>query len=222
MKTTTLAISLLAISSVAWAVQQGPGGQQPSAMAMTEMHHGHATGAPVSYAELKDTVNMLDRARQATAKYQDVRVAEADGYQAIGPDVPGMGVHFVRTRKASGPDEAGSKTGFDIDRPPILLYENNPSAAGGYSLVGVSYLLNAPEGADGQPLNPPLPKSLATWHRHENICVLPDRSTPKGLTEQQCRERSGHFTAETQWMVHAWIWKDSPLGIFSPTNPDVR
>jgi hypothetical protein len=23
------------------------------------------------------------------------------------------------------------------------------------------------------------------------------------------------------WMVHAWIWKDIPAGVFSPINPDV-
>ena len=31
--------------------------------------------------------------------------------------------------------------------------------------------------------------------------------------------RGGKFTAETQWMIHAWIWKDSPTGVFSPTHP---
>jgi len=54
-------------------------------------------------------------------------------------------------------------------------------------LVGVSYLLNAEADADGQPKNPPFPKSLANWHRHENICVLPDRSTPSGLNEDPCK-----------------------------------
>ena len=207
MKKLILITALVTISVVSW------GFQQPASTGM-EMHHQHPAGAVVSYAELKDTVAILDRARQATARYQDVRAAKEDGYQAIGPDVPGMGIHFVRTNRHS--------SAFDAEQPPILLYESNPSAPGGYSLVGVSYLLVAPEGPDGQPLNSPFPKSLAAWHRHENICVLPDRSTSTRLTEKQCQEQNGHFTAETQWMVHAWIWKESPLGVFSPTNPDVR
>ena len=198
---------ILTVSTLAWALQQA--GPTP-----TEIHHGHSAGVAVSYAELKDTVVILDRTRQATAKYQDVRLAREDGYEAIGPDVPGMGIHFVRTNKHS--------TVFDAEQPPILLYESNPSVPGGYSLVGVSYLLVAPEGPDGQPLNSPFPKSLATWHRHENICVLPDHTTSTRLTEAQCREQNGRFTAETQWMVHAWIWKESPLGVFSPTNPNVQ
>lgn len=207
MKQLVLAATVVTISALAWTLQQ----TTPAAM---HSNHVHATGTPVSYAELKDTVAILDRARKATEKYQDVRLAREDGYQATGPDVPGMGIHFVRTNRHS--------LAFDAEQPPILLYENNASVPGGYSLVGVSYLLAAPEGPDGQPLNSPFPKSLAAWHRHENICVLPDRSTNMQLTEKQCTERNGHFSAETPWMVHAWIWKESPLGVFSPTNPAVR
>jgi hypothetical protein len=207
MKMFTLAASIFMISALTWS------GQEPAPTAM-EMHHAHSTGAPVSYGELKDTVAILDRARQATAKYQNVRVAKEDGYEAIGPDVPGMGIHFVQANKHS--------SAFDAEQPPILLYESDPSVPGGYSLVGVSYLLVAPEGPDGQPVGSPFPKSLAVWHRHENICVLPDRSTRTQLTEQECQEQNGRFTAETQWMVHAWIWKESPLGVFSSTNPSVR
>ena len=212
MKSITAAITLVVFAGLpAWA-QQAPAGQPQAASNMMAMHHDHASGPPVSYAELKDTVSRLERARQATAKYQDARVAEADGYRAIGPDVPGMGIHYVLS---------AAQAGFDVEKPPILLYEKNPSAPGGFSLVGVSYLLTAAEGPDGQPLNSPFPKSLAVWHRHENICVLPDRSTPMGLSKDQCREKGGDFTAETPWMVHAWIWKDSPLGVFSPENPAV-
>jgi hypothetical protein len=186
--------------------------QPPTASNSMEAQHHHAAGAPVSYTELKDTVRNLERARQATEKYRDVRVAEADGYRAIGPDVPGMGIHFVL---------AAEQDQFDMEKPPILLYEKDPANTGGYALVGVSYLLKAPAGPDGQPTTAPFPKSLAMWHRHENICVLPDRTTSTRLSQDQCRERGGHFTEETQWMVHAWIWKDSPLGVFSPTNPNV-
>jgi len=207
---------LLAGSSAALAQTQGTDPQDAGHAGMTmamPMHHEHASGAAVSYAELKDTVAQLDAARRATQKYRDVHVAEADGYRAMGPDVPGMGLHYVLLREQKG---------FELEQPAILLYEKDASAPGGFALVGVSYLLTAAEGSDGQPVNAPFPKALAKWHRHENICVLPDRSTPPGLTEAQCTAQGGHFTAETQWMVHAWIWKDSPLGVFSPTNPNVR
>ena len=176
------------------------------------MHHEHGTpGVAVSFAELEQTAQQLAAARQATEKYQDVRVAEAAGYRAIGPNVPGMGIHYVRL---------ADRQHFSVTEPPILLYERD--AAGGLRLIGVSYLLVAPTGTDGQPASPPFPKALASWHKHNNICVLPDNSTSVDLSESQCTGRGGHFTAETSWMLHAWIWKDSPDGVFSPTNPLVK
>jgi hypothetical protein len=177
-----------------------------------DMSHEHGAAIPVTYSDLTKTAAMLERARHATEKYQDVRAAEADGYQAIGPDVPGMGVHFVGSHN----------DGFDIEQPPILLYEKSASAPGGYALVGVSYLFSAAEGPNGQPLNPPLPTTLAQWHRHANLCVLADRSVKSNLSESECSAQSGNFTAQTQWMVHAWIWKESPTGVFAPTNPSVQ
>ena len=179
---------------------------------MMMMGHEHPASVAISYEELTRTAGMLEAARKATAKYQDVQVAEGAGFRAIGPDVPGMGIHYVGPRHKV----------FDIERPDILLYEKNPAAPGGLALVGVSYLLNAETDSDGQPKNPPLPKSLASWHRHANLCVFPDRSVKANLNEAECTDQGGHFSALTEWMVHAWIWKDSPTGVFSPTNPNVQ
>jgi hypothetical protein len=197
--------------------QTGSSHATPSPQGDTSMAAGgaHAHGASVpavSYVELQQTTEQLTAARKATAKYHDVRAAEADGYRPIGPNVPGMGVHYVRQ---------GESKPFAIDEPPILLYEKDPTT-GSLRLVGVSYLVVAPSGADGQPATSPFPKALASWHKHNNVCVLPDNSASVELTEAQCTGRGGRFTVETSWMVHAWIWKDSPTGVFSPTNPAVR
>jgi hypothetical protein len=196
----------------AMAQTSAAGKEQASSGAMMP-HPSHTNGAALTYAELKNTAAALEQARQATAKYQDVHTAEADGYQMVGGDMPGMGIHYVLTMEP---------TRFDIEKPPILLYVKNSAQPGEYSLAGVGYFWNAPEGPDGQPLNSPFPKSLAVWHRHENICVLPHLENPHGLSESQCREQGGHFIAKTQWLVHAWIWKDNPTGIFSPENPALR
>jgi hypothetical protein len=198
--------------------------QSPASQSDHASHAGHAGhaenamhehGAPVpavSFADLQRTTEQLTAARAATEKYRDVHVAEAAGYRAIGPDVPGMGLHYVR---------AGDHD-FSIANPPILLYEKDATMPSGMRLVGVSYLFVAPGDADGQPANPPFPKALASWHKHNNVCVLPDNSASVDLTEAQCTGRGGRFTAETSWMVHAWIWKDSPTGVFASTNPLVK
>src|SRR5215471_11850261 len=126
MKTIALTIALFFVLALAAVAQQAPASHEEPASGSMMPHQSHAAGTPITYAELKNTVTQLERARQATAKYQDVHVAEADGYRAIGPDFPGTGLHFVRTLE---PKE------FDIENPPILLYEKNPAASGGYSLV---------------------------------------------------------------------------------------
>jgi hypothetical protein len=212
MKTIVLTIALFLVLALAAGAQQAPVSKDEHASGMMP-HQSHSAAASITYAELKNTVTQLERARQATAKYQNVHVAETDGYHQIGPDFPGIGVHFVQTLEAKG---------FDIEKPPILIYQKNPDAPGGYSLVGVVYLWNAAAGPDGQPLNPPFPKSLARWHRHTNLCMAPGLANPHGLTESQCREQGGQFVAEAPWMVHAWIWKDSPAGVFSDQNPALR
>ena len=176
-------------------------------------HTMHQNAAPLTYEELQNTAAELERARKATEKYKDVKAAEADGYQAVGGEMPGMGLHYVLTME---PDH------FDVEKPPILLYVKNTAPQSGYTLGGVGYFWNGPEGADGQPANPPFPKSLAMWHRHENICAMPHLENPHGLTEAQCTEKGGHFVAKTQWLVHAWIWRDNPTGIFSAENPAAR
>jgi hypothetical protein len=201
------ALSFTAVAQIALLAQEkAPSGTMAP-------HASHANGAALTYTELQNTASELQRARQATAKYQDVHAAEADGYQQVGGDMPGMGIHYVLTMEPSR---------FDIEKPPILLYVKNTGPQGGYSLAGVGYFWDAPEGPDGQPQNPPFPKSLALWHRHENICVLAHLENPHGLSESQCREQGGHFIAKTQWLMHAWIWKDNPTGVFSAENPSLR
>ncbi|HEY6157714.1 MAG TPA: hypothetical protein VIV88_09675 [Gemmatimonadales bacterium] len=167
----------------------------------------------ITYAQLQRTSEQLTAARAATSKYQHAHRDEPDGCRAIGPYVPDVGVHYVRS---------GASARFSITEPPILLYERDSTAPGGLRLVGVSYLLVVPTDSTGRPQSPPLPNALAGWHKHNNVCVLPDNSATVQLTEQQCRGQGGRFTAETSLMVHAWIWKDSPAGVFSFINPAIK
>jgi hypothetical protein len=214
MNTTTLiAKSLIVGGLIAHAVLGQEGSDhRASGHQMAMMDHHHAAAVPVTYEDITRTASLLEAARKATAKYQDVRIAEGEGFKAIGPDVPGMGIHYVQARR----------NGFDIEHPDILLYEKSQTGPGGYALVGVSYLLKAEADDDGQPKNPPFPKSLASWHRHANLCVFPDRRVKANLNEGECTAQGGRFSALTEWMVHAWIWKDSPAGVFSPINPNVQ
>src|SRR5438067_10713800 len=58
----------------------------------------------------------LVRARLATAKYaSDLAAAKRDGYRILVQRIPGMGYHFINP----------SVKGFDVSRPPILVYERH-------------------------------------------------------------------------------------------------
>jgi hypothetical protein len=190
---------------------QSESGAQHHVMAGTSHN---SDGVAVSFTDLQSAVETLKKAQSATEKYQDVRVAEADGYRVFGPYVAGMGFHYVNTRLA--------RVGFDAEHPPILLYEKDDDAASGLRLVGVSYTLPVHAGDDEQPVVAPFPRALAAWHKHANICLFANRSIRTKLNDVECIQEGGRFIAETDWMLHAWIWKDNPAGVFSPTNPEIH
>jgi hypothetical protein len=215
MKKLHVAITLFVFGCYAIAQTAPAPNPQPASNTADVPHHDHHDsthedeyGAAISYADLKKTADDLERVREATAKYRDVNVAEADGYLPRGAEIKGMGVHFVREME---PDA------FHLEKPPMLVYETDASRPGGYSLVAVVYLLKGAEGPDGQPVNNPFPKPLAIWHHHAHVCMLSKTEHVTKLSEDECQRRGGHFNDE--WMLHAWVWKDSPRGVFSPQNP---
>jgi hypothetical protein len=81
----------------------------------------------------------LAKARIATARYAtNLRAAKADGYQIITRMIPDMGWHFLNP----------TIQGFDVTKPPILVYERH----------GRSWQLGALEWVFlQQPATPPLP-----------------------------------------------------------------
>lgn len=136
----------------------------------------------------------LAMANLATAAYQDVEVAEADGYAStLGPgegslgcfEDPargGMGVHYLNADLLDATTE--------IAAPEALVYEldNNGEIAG---LVAHEYIV--PVEAWTEP-DPPMLFGQP-FHQHP---VLP------------------------LYVLHAWIWKDNPSGLYEDFNPTVR
>lgn len=71
----------------------------------------------------------LAKARQATARYQNIENALRDGYVDINVVIPNMGRHFLK--------EALLDATFDAERPELLVYTEQPG--GQQSLVAVEY-----------------------------------------------------------------------------------
>ena len=138
---------------------------------------------------------LLKVVRQATARFQDVSVAEAEGYQlqfgcVSGPDSGAMGMHFV-----NGPLVASGE--IDATRPQIVIYE--PAADGSLHLIGADYLVIASQ-----------------WDK--------THSSPPELMGQLFHlfESPNRFRLPAFYTLHVWAWKNNPNGAFVNWHPNVQ
>ncbi len=165
--------------------------------------HEPANAAPVTEDNLHFADDFLVKAKAQTAKYQEVAAAQADGYIQITPDLPLIGAHFFNAANVGSLDPA---------RPGILLYERD--SAGGWKLVGLAYMLPKQPGVDIPPDTPF--GGLAHWHYHTDLCFRPGAQVSIAKSAGECG--GGLYVPETPWLLHVWVWKDSPEGVFNHAN----
>ena len=147
----------------------------------------------------------LALARIATAKYvSDLGRAKADGYQIITRMIPNMGYHYMNA----------SVKGFDVRKPPILVYEHR----------GTSWQLSALEWVfTSKPAKPPLPG--ARYGAFGAGCHFADGTFVPATTQDACPKTSPQTgTAFSFWhpvlvTLHVWLWYPNPTGLFASTNP---
>jgi hypothetical protein len=172
---------------------------------------------PLDPATRDQLAAQLSASREVAMRYPTTADALAAGYKLAGGFAPGSGAHYVAV-SAAGLGGAGP---VDPERVNSLIYEGtNPTS----KIVGLMYysIGAAPEGFAG-------PNDH--WHRHSNVCV---NFTATGIdvpfpadadiTAAQCTKAGGSLMETTGYMVHAWVvpgW-ESPLGVFSHDNPNVR
>jgi hypothetical protein len=168
---------------------------------------GHGVAGPSTDQELMIMSAQIAAARAATARYRNIEVAKAAGYYQITQFIAGLGLHMDNLKI--------SNDTFDPARPQILLYE--PAADGHLVLVGVAYTYAH--------VNDVPPAGFAggedVWHFHTNLCFLPGGSVTVAPGASPCKAQGGFFQKETPWLLHAWIWKTNPDGIFAEYNPRV-
>jgi hypothetical protein len=168
-------------------------------------------GQPVAVAKMPccdystTLVDQLAQARLATAKYAtNLATAKADGYQIITPMMPNMGIHFLNQ----------SIQGFDIRKPPILVYEHQ----------GNSWQLGALEWVFPEmPKTPPLEN--ATFGSFSAACHYVDGTFVPAPKQSACALRSPESGAAFNFWhpdlitMHVWLWYPNPAGLYSGTNP---
>jgi hypothetical protein len=161
--------------------------------------HAHAAARTPLAAALAD-------ARMATARFVTSPArARAAGYTVtVTRHMPSMGWHFMNPKI----------TGFDVTRPPILVYVKR----------GSSWQLGAAEWVfPQQPAKPPLPG--ATYGSFAAACHYVDGTFVPAAAEADCARRSPQtgkpfgFWHPDLVTMHLWLWYPNPDGLFAGRNP---
>ena len=158
--------------------------------------------------------------RSVSEKYQDVKVAEADGYMAdpsgmcvtaaeVGQpaEAGAMGIHYFRPDLLGvtnpTPPVAGTDGVIDVNLPEVLVYE--PQMDGTLQLVAAEYLVFQEPWAKAGNTAPP---SLAGM---PFVAMANDPATPI----DEAHEFTPHYE------LHVWVHRDNPTGLVSEFNPAV-
>ena len=154
-------------------------------------------------------LKQLAAVRQATHKYHDVGVAEADGYVSTEecvqvPGMGGMGIHYVN----------GALLGdISVDHlaPEVLLYV---PADDGLKLVAVEYVMTALALVDGvpQPWLEVTPPPGEVWVTTNPVLF---GQTFNGPMPPHGPGEPWHYE------LHAWVWQGNAHGVFADFNPNL-
>lgn len=167
--------------------------------------HTHGTEVQVSAAQLLAAGKFVAELKADMAKYEDIRVAMADGYAQITPDLPGIAAHFIR-----GDYQHDGKE-LDPAHPEVLLYSKRLD--GNWRMVGVMFL------AENNTEAPPSYfGGLDSWHYHENLCFTAGAAVRTTASAAECR--NGVFVKRTNWQMHVWTTGDE-TGIFAHDYPPI-
>jgi len=139
---------------------------------------------------------LIDKVRNATARYLDINVALAEGFVPAtpcvsGPDTGAMGVHFVLPARIT----AGL---LNAEQPEALIYEPMPNGA--MRLVGVEFIVLESVWAAKNPGGgvPALDGNLLNYIGAPNRYGLP-----------------------AFYEIHVWAWQDNPKGSYADWNTRV-
>ncbi len=146
----------------------------------------------------------LAQVRRATARFHDLDVALEAGYE-LGW-VNGSGIRIITgcvahpTAGAMGyhyfNEELMADNGVDALEPEVLVYESGPN--GKRQLVAVEWVVRGPNSNPPGVTPPPIPSVLGM----EMHILVP----PPG---------------PAFYLLHAWVWKPNPAGMFADFNPEV-
>ena len=180
-----------------------------------------AAAAPTAVAANPETEPTLEAVRAATSRFQDVKVALAEGYVRDPDDVcvtadsmglpasdGAMGVHYIRMDLLGitgppNPRVSGSGTHTDFLKPGVLIYE--PQADGSLVLVAVENLV-----------------FIDAWRKAGNARLPAFQNVAYDLMVDDPKTPldEAHMF-EPHYDRHVWLYRANPKGIYTPFNPAV-
>ena len=179
--------------------QHHQGASMPAGMDMPMAGHAAAPDLPAA---------QLARARLATAKYSnDLGAAKAAGYGILTQQIAGMGYHFINP----------AVKGFDVSKPPILVYEKH---GGKWQLGALEWVFPK------KPATPPL--KGATYGAFPAACHYKDGTFVPEASQDTCPTTSPQSGAAFNFWhpalvtMHVWIWYPNPAGMYASMNPLVH
>ena len=121
--------------------------------------------------------------------------------------IPNMGYHFLNPHVQ----------GFDVRKPPILVYERR---GGAWQLGALEWVFTS------KPATPPLPG--ARYGTFPAACHYLDGTFVPESAQSMCPTNSPQTGAAFNFWhpdlitLHFWIWYPNPAGLYSSMNPLVN
>ena len=203
MRRTLIALTIAGALAASGCAATSAASQPPAPVA-----HQHPAGAPSAGGDGGRLAAQLASGRLATARYAtNLGAAKADGYQIITRMIPDMGWHFLNP----------TIQGFDITKPPILVYERHRRA---WQLAAFEWVF--PQ----KPATPPLPG--ATYGSFGAACHYTDGTFVFARVQELCAKRSPETGAPFNFWhpdlvtLHLWLWYPNPAGLYNGTNPYIK
>jgi hypothetical protein len=203
-------LSAALLATTAWAIRgaaaepsrpaQAAAGAVPAA---AHQHGANMTATSVA----SPLAEQLAAGRLATLRFaNNLHAAKTAGYQILTRMIPDMGYHFINP----------SIQGFDIRKPPILVYERKGDT---WQLGAVEWVFPS------TPATPPLPG--ATYGTFGAACHYKDGTFVFASSQDQYAKRSPQTGARFNlWhpdliTMHVWLWYPNPDGLLNGTNANV-
>lgn len=164
-----------------------------------------AAAAPATHRSSTALAQDLSAARLATAKYvSNLGLAKENGYGIITRMIPNMGWHYLNPKVK----------GFDVTKPPILVYEERNGRS---QLAALEWVFTA------KPAKPPLPG--ARYGTFGAACHYVDGTFTFTASQSACAQTSPTTGAAFNFWhpplvtLHVWLWYPNPSGLFASMNP---